>query len=111
MPRSPGADDLDIEIALVTDRVADRLIEAIEHDDTTRGPTRNPDRADGVALAADERRQQLLVGAWIGDEVTSVNEARLQRGLRPLARADEQHLRARVVAELTGAGPLEPFLG
>jgi Flp pilus assembly CpaF family ATPase len=95
--------DLDITISSVTERVADRLIEAIEHDDTTRGST-------GVALAGDERRQQLLVGAWIIDEVTSVNESRLQRGSRPLSQQDEQHVRARVVAELTGAGPLEPYL-
>ncbi len=68
-------EDLDHAITLVTDRVADRLIEAIEHDDA-----RSSSKTVGVALAGDERRQQLLVGAWISDEVTSVNEARLQRG-------------------------------
>ena len=108
MQRSAGLDDdLDAAISLVADRVADRLIESIEHDDTSRGSG----RAGGVALAADERRQQLLVGAWIGDEVTSINEARLQRGWGQLSQQDEQHLRARVVADLTGAGPLEPYLG
>jgi pilus assembly protein CpaF len=102
-----SADDLDGTVAFVTDRVADRLIEAIEHDDSTR----NSSKVAGLALAGDERRQQLLVGAWIGDEVTSVNEQRLQRGARPLSQHDEHQVRARVVAELTGAGPLEPFLG
>ena len=39
-----------------------------------------------------------------------MNEERLQRGERPLATPTEQRVRARVVAELTGSGPLEPFL-
>ncbi|HUV18405.1 MAG TPA: hypothetical protein VMW33_07980, partial [Ilumatobacteraceae bacterium] len=69
------AEDLDQAIALVTDRVADRLIEAIEHDDAAR----NSSRTAGTALAGDERHQQLLLGALISDEVTSVNEERLQR--------------------------------
>jgi Flp pilus assembly CpaF family ATPase len=98
--------DLDHAVAVVTDRVADRLIEAIEHDDNGRGAAGRT----GLALASDERRQQLLVGAWISDEVTSVNEQRLQRGARPLSQHEEHHVRARVVAELTGAGPLEPYL-
>ena len=101
-----GADGLDATITLVTDRVADRLIEAIEHDDIRRSSS----KTNGVALAGDERRQQLLVGAWISEEVTSVNEERLQRGTRRLNQADEHHVRARVVAELTGSGPLEPYL-
>jgi hypothetical protein len=98
---------LDNAVMLVTDRVADRLIEAIEHDDGARSAAHAP----GTALAGDERRQQLLVGAWISDEITSLNEARLQRGSRPLAQHEEHQVRARVVAELTGAGPLEPYLG
>ena len=102
--RTTGADEVRSTVALVTDRVADRLIEAIEHDDN-RGADRR-----GVALAADERRQQLLIGAWIGEEITTLTEERLQRGLRPLALEVEQRVRADVVAELTGAGPLEPYL-
>ncbi len=108
-PASAGAErreGLHATIALVTDRVTDRLIEAIEHDDLARSTSRAP----GAALATDERRQQLLVGAWISEEVTSVNDERLQRGMRPLSQGDEHHVRARVVAELTGAGPLDPFL-
>ena len=99
-------EDLDATITLVTDRVADRLIEAIEHDDIARTSS----RPTGAALANDERRQQLLVGGWIGEEVTSINETRMHRGTRPLAQHEERHVRARVVAELTGAGPLEPYL-
>ena len=44
-------EDLDHAIALVTDRVADRLIEAIEQDDAARSSS----RATGAALAGDER--------------------------------------------------------
>jgi len=98
--------ELDGDVITVTDRVADRLIDAIEHDDTRT----NANGTNGAALAGDERRQQLLVGAWINTELTALNEQRLQRGLRPHTQDDEQHLRARVVAELTGAGPLEPYL-
>ena len=36
------------------------------------------------SLVGDERRQQLLVGSWISQEVNTVNEDRLRDGLRPL---------------------------
>ena len=91
-------------VRTVTDRVAQRLIEAIEHD-----AARGADRA-GDALANDERRQQLLIGSWVIDEIAAVNEERLQRGDPPLATSSEQQVKARVVAELTGAGPLEPYV-
>lgn len=99
-------DELRAAARVVTDRVATRLIEAIDHDAAQRADR----RGTGLALAGDERRQQLLVGAWISDEITTLNEERLQRGLRPLAVGDEQQVRSRVVADLTGAGPLEPYL-
>ena len=76
-----------------------RLIDAVERDAVGRPP------AGLDTLAGDLRRQQLLVGAWIGDEIGSVNEDRLRDGLRPLDQAAEQRLRARVVAELTGRAP------
>ena len=100
------ADESRATVSLVTDRVASRLIEAIEHDDAQRSARRTP----GLSLAADERRQQLLVGAWIGDEIATVNEERLHRGERPLSISHEQDVRSRVVADLTGAGPLERFI-
>ena len=88
----------------VTDRVAARLIDAVERDDAEVRPVgREP-------LGRDHRRQQLLVGAWIGDEIAALNEGRLRDGLRPLDQQDELQLRAGVVAELTGSGPLEPYL-
>lgn len=96
------SDELDQPVQVVTTRVADRLIDAVERDEEQPG-------RDG-SLATDERRQQLLVGAWINDEITVVNEDRLRNGRRPLDIDAEQTLRNRVVAELTGAGPLEPYL-
>jgi pilus assembly protein CpaF len=95
------ADALDQPVQAVTARVADRLIEAVERDAET--PSDSP-------LATDERRQQLLVGAWINDEINVVNEDRLRSGLRPLDLEAEQTLRARVAADLTGSGPLEPYI-
>lgn len=110
-PRPPGVDGglpdaLVGAVATLTERVAARLIDAIEHDDGARAER----RIEGVPLAADERRQQLLVGAWIGEELATLNEERLQRGERRLGGHDDQVVRARVVAELTGSGPLEPYL-
>lgn len=92
---------LDPIVAVVTDRVALRLIDAIERDEESQAPSH---------LATDERRQQLMVGAWISDEVAAINEDRLRTGIGPLGIDDEHDVRSRVVAELTGAGPLEPYL-
>ena len=88
----------------VTDRVAARLIDAVERDDVDVRP------AGREPLGRDHRRQQLLVGAWIGDEIAELNEGRLREGQRPLDQQDELRLRAGVVAELTGSGPLQEFL-
>ena len=91
-------------LGVITDRVAERLVDALERDDAaTPAHDRSP-------LIADERRQQLLIGAWISDEVAVINEELLHDGLRPLDQPTEQLLRSSVVAELTGAGPLEKFL-
>ncbi len=95
------ADALDQPVRSVTARVADRLIDAVERD---------AEHSSNSPLATDERRQQLLVGAWINDEINVVNEERLRAGLRPLDLESEQTLRSRVVADLTGSGPLEPYL-
>jgi Flp pilus assembly CpaF family ATPase len=94
---------LDDDVRTLTDRVARRLIAAIEREDEDPGQVPHP-------LAGDERRQLLVIGGWIGEEVTGLNEERLRAGRPPLAADEEQQLRARVVAELTGAGPLEPYL-
>jgi pilus assembly protein CpaF len=94
---------VDEHVRTLTDRVARRLIEAIEREDDEPGSASAP-------LAGDQRRQLLRIGGWIGEEVVVLNEERLRSGRPPLADDEEQQLRARVVAELTGAGPLEPYL-
>jgi Flp pilus assembly CpaF family ATPase len=86
----------------ITERVAARLVDAIEDDDARR--------TGRTGLAADERRQHLLIGGWIGEEITAANELRMQRGHGPMPLGVEQRVRAAVVAELTGAGPLDPYL-
>ena len=66
--------------------------------------------APRASLAADARRQQLLVGAWLSEEIATINQIRLAGGERPLDPISDRSVRARVVAELTGAGPLEPYM-
>jgi Flp pilus assembly CpaF family ATPase len=90
----------------IVDRVTDRLVTAIEEDEDL-GVRRT---VGDVPLVADARRQQLLVGAWIGDEIANENAGLLALGQRPLDEWTEQRLRTVVAAELTGAGPLEPYL-
>ena len=105
--RSPGMPASRGLVRLVADRVANRLVEAIEADESNRsavGGTSSP------TLAADTRRQQLLVGAWLSDELALVNQDRMRRGEAPMAEALDREIRARVVAELTGSGPLDPFM-
>jgi Flp pilus assembly CpaF family ATPase len=94
-------------VRLVADRVAARLVEAIERDEDglPDGPASTP-----RTLATDARRQHLLVGKWLGEEIAGVNQERMHRGDPPLAAPADREIRARVVAELTGTGPLEPFM-
>jgi pilus assembly protein CpaF len=94
-------------VRFVTDRVATRLVEAIETDETGRaeGSTNG-----AAALTADPRRQQILVGAWLSDELATVNQDRMHRGEPPLSEMADREIRSRVVAELTGTGPLERFM-
>jgi len=93
-------------VRFVTDRVAVRLVEAIEQDEDD-----HPDRAvDAQPLVADARRQQLLVGAWLSEELAIVNQDRMHRGDPPLSELADREIRSRVVAELTGTGPLEPYM-
>ncbi|HWM21805.1 MAG TPA: hypothetical protein VNO51_19085, partial [Ilumatobacteraceae bacterium] len=105
--------DTDDLVAPLIERVASRLVEAIELDESARSDGADrPDRAGRAAssLAADPRRQQLLVGAWLSEELATINQVRLAGGERPLDPTSDRAVRARVVAELTGAGPLEPYI-
>jgi pilus assembly protein CpaF len=106
VPRRACDDDLGLIARSVTDRLAERLVEAIEHDEASRDQR----GAATSQLTGDVRRQQLLVGAWLSDELALVNQDRLRQGARPLDDGSDRFIRAAVVAELTGAGPLEPFV-
>ncbi len=98
-----SADDRAALVRFVTDRVADRLVEAIELDEAHA--------ADGESsLAGDARRQQVMVGAWLSEEIAVVNQDRMRRGDPSLSEMVDRDVRARVVAELTGAGPLDPYM-
>ncbi len=101
-----SAEDRATLVRFVTDRVAGRLVEAIEADEHD-GADHN---GSTPALSSDARRQQLLVGSWLSDEIAQVNHDRLRRGAAPLSEMADRDIRARVVAELTGTGPLEPFM-
>ena len=108
MSRWPVVDERTPLVRFVTDQVAGRLVEAIEQDEADR----HDRAADGaLPLAADRRRQQLLVGAWLSEEIATANQDRMQRGEPPLSELVDREVRARVVAELTGSGPLEPYMG
>jgi Flp pilus assembly CpaF family ATPase len=106
--------DLAEVVRILVDRIAARLVEAIELDDHDRDPTTragHPGRpAHALPLADDPRGQAELVGSWLGEEMASANQRRLQRGLVPLDPEAERAVRGRVVAELLGAGPLEPYM-
>jgi pilus assembly protein CpaF len=105
------SDDISSEqVRELTDRVAARLVEALELDDIER--SERPDASlSSPPLVADPRRQQLLVGSWLGHELMAFNQSRLQRGLRPLDETIDRQVRSRVVADLTGTGPLDPYMG
>ena len=85
----------------VIGRVADRLVDAIEGDQVG---------AAGVPLIDDRRRQELLVGHWVGEELREVDRARLGDGASPLGHQERVELTELVVAEVLGAGPLERYL-
>lgn len=104
--RHEAAIDRSTLVRFVTDRVASRLVEAIEADEA-----KYPDGVpDAQSLAGDARRQQLLVGAWLSEELALVNQDRMHRGDALLGAAADREIRSSVVAELTGTGPLERFM-
>jgi hypothetical protein len=71
-PRTAELDDL---VRVLVDRVAARLVEAIELDDHERDIGGTTGRHTGVVpLADDPRNQQLLVGAWLSEELAVVNQ-------------------------------------
>jgi hypothetical protein len=98
-------------VRVLTDRVAARLVDAIERDELERSSTHDGNALGRAPLAADARRQQMLVGAWLNDEIARVNQDRMRGGEAPLAASVDRDVRGRALAELTGTGPLEPYMG
>ena len=58
--------ELDETVSTVTERVSRRLIDAVESEVA--------DEQGGTRLGTDDRHRQLMLGAWIGEELRSVNE-------------------------------------
>jgi hypothetical protein len=92
-------------VAAVGERIAAELASAIERDAGTPGARRRR------SLHDDRRGQQVLVGRCLGDEITRINQLRLTAGLGSLSASDDAELRRAVVADLTGAGPLQALMG
>ena len=87
------ADTADLVPPLI-ERIASRLVEAIELDELSRADgAEHGDRAS-ASLAADARRQQLLVGAWLSEELATINQIRLAGGERPLDPISDRSVRA-----------------
>ncbi|MGZ4793292.1 MAG: CpaF family protein [Ilumatobacteraceae bacterium] len=96
----------------LTTRLSGRLVEAIESEASSRsvaglGPTDGPRR---VGLREDRARLELLMGTWMAEEITRINQSRLQRGDGLFDEHTERTLRAAAYAETVGAGPLEPYM-
>lgn len=88
----------------LTERLSTRLVEAIQSDTATTAIGRR------VGLRDDRNRLELLMGRWMAEEISRINQARLQRGEGLLSDEAERHLRAQAYAETVGSGPLEPYM-
>jgi len=84
-----------VHAAGLVDRVADRLILAIEGDEV--GPLDRPS-------------QERLVGHWVTEELREIDRRLIRAGEAPLDHRSRVGLVANVVAEVLGAGPLESLL-
>ncbi|MEY2553192.1 MAG: pilus assembly protein CpaF [Ilumatobacteraceae bacterium] len=96
----------------LTARLSTRLVEAIESDTATSGGPGlgHDDGRRRIGLREDRARLELLMGRWMAEEITRLNQIRLQRGDGLLDEHTERTLRAAAYAETVGAGPLEPFM-
>jgi len=96
-----------IDRALVRDltgRLSLRLVDAIQSD----GPVETGERRLG--LREDRSRLELLMGRWMAEEISRINQARLRRGEGLLDAGSDRELRQLAYAETVGAGPLERYM-
>jgi Flp pilus assembly CpaF family ATPase len=89
----------------LTSRLTARLVEAIQAESSA--PTSAGRR---LGLREDRARLELLMGQWMAEEVSRLNQARLQRGDGLLDAATDRELRRLAYAETVGTGPLEQFM-
>ncbi len=87
----------------LTDRLSGRLVDAIQAEPMGASGARR------VGLREDRSRLELMMGSWMAEEISLINQSRLQRGEPMLDRDGERGLRARAYAETVGWGPLEPY--
>ncbi|MEI2704477.1 MAG: hypothetical protein V9E89_04260 [Ilumatobacteraceae bacterium] len=92
------------DVRRLTERLASRLVDTLQ--DASGGQL----GARHAALRSDRGRLELLMGRWMAEEITAINQDRLARGLSPLDDDADRRLRAAAYAETLGAGPLEPFM-
>jgi pilus assembly protein CpaF len=89
----------------MTDRLSTRLVEAIQAE--SGSPSAGGRR---VGLREDRTRLELLMGRWMAEEVSILNQARLYRGDGLLDDATDRELRRLAYAETVGTGPLEQYM-
>jgi pilus assembly protein CpaF len=89
----------------LTGRLSARLVDAIqaESGSTAVGGRR-------VGLREDRTRLELLMGRWMAEEVSSINQSRLHRGDGLLDDDTDRELRRLAYAETIGTGPLEQYM-
>lgn len=106
--------ELDAVVAGLTAVIAERLVDQ-QAEVAEMGALADPGLtavADAVGGHDDSVAvvEQLLIGRWLNDALVDLNRERIERGEEPFDVMTERSIRASVVAELTGSGPLEPYL-
>jgi Flp pilus assembly CpaF family ATPase len=89
----------------LTTRLSQRMVEAIQADTAVDGR-----EGRRLAIREDRPRLELLMGRWMAEEVSRINQSRLHRGDGLLDAATDRELRALAYAETVGAGPLDRYM-
>lgn len=92
-------------VRTLTERLSARLADAIQSEPAGASGGRGQ-----AGLRDDRARLEVLMGHWMAEEVSRLNQARLARGEPLLADHDERVLRRLAYAETVGSGPLEPYM-
>ncbi|MCU1501298.1 MAG: gspE, partial [Ilumatobacteraceae bacterium] len=90
----------------LTSRLSARLVDAIQAESGTLTTV----AGRRVGLREDRTRLELQMGRWMAEEVSSINQSRLQRGDGLLDDDIDRELRRLAYAETVGTGPLEQFM-